>query len=271
MGPHLPVARRLVPGERTALTGARRVLPVIEPPEARRSPPKRCLSAAVAVLAIFATGVTPQAQAKPKTPSSQSFIAVGTMAISDDPKDLMLMEVAELMRRGGLKKIEPVVSTQASNWPLFARARELLVGTRSLRCSVLDLGVRVSAARVRGIEVAVLSARRRRREASYNLFPAALSRRQGGAGGRISHEQGGRRASASAGRHGLRYPAPQQDHRAYLKPRASRMRISENYTPSGFSLGPRSARSRNSVRWERNRGDLHGEWAPMSILQGTRQ
>jgi branched-chain amino acid transport system substrate-binding protein/urea transport system substrate-binding protein len=54
----------------------------------------------------------------------------GTMAISETIlKDLMLMQVAELNRTGGLlgKKVEPVVVDPASNWPLFAeKARELI-------------------------------------------------------------------------------------------------------------------------------------------------
>jgi len=55
----------------------------------------------------------------------------GTMAISETTlKDVMLMLIEDQNKRGGLlgRKLEPVVTDPASNWPLFAeRARELIV------------------------------------------------------------------------------------------------------------------------------------------------
>jgi urea transport system substrate-binding protein len=125
---------------------------------------KRWLSAAVAVLAIVATGVKP-AKAQDTIKIGILHSLSGTMAISETIlKDLMLMEVAEMNAKGGLlgKKIEPVVVDPASNWPLFAeKARTAGQGQGRRRIRMLDLGVpQVGAAGVRGIErIVVLPAR----------------------------------------------------------------------------------------------------------------
>jgi branched-chain amino acid transport system substrate-binding protein/urea transport system substrate-binding protein len=86
---------------------------------------RHCLVAS----ALFAVSAT-QAMAEDTIKIGILHSLSGTMAISETIlKDLMLMQVEELNKSGGLlgKKVEPVVVDPASNWPLFAeKARELI-------------------------------------------------------------------------------------------------------------------------------------------------
>ncbi len=81
-----------------------------------------------AFAAALAAGAAAQAQDTIKVGILHSLS--GTMAISETTlKDVMLMLIEEQNKKGGLlgKKLEPVVTDPASNWPLFAeKARELI-------------------------------------------------------------------------------------------------------------------------------------------------
>ena len=206
---------------------------------------KRWLSAAVAVLAIVATGVKP-AKAQDTIKIGILHSLSGTMAISETIlKDLMLMEVAEMNAKGGLlgKKIEPVVVDPASNWPLFAeKARELLAKdkvaavfgcwTSVSRKSVLPVFEELNGLLFYPLEY-------EGEEASYNLFygssvpdnkavPAVeyLMSKEGGEVKRFVLE-------------GTDYVYPRTSNkiiRAYLKSKGVKDEdIMENYTPFGFS------------------------------------
>ncbi len=206
---------------------------------------KRWLSAAVAVLAIFATGVS-RAKAEDTIKIGILHSLSGTMAISETIlKDLMLMEVADVNAKGGLlgKKVEPVVVDPASNWPLFAeKARELLAKdkvaavfgcwTSVSRKSVLPVFEELNGLLFYPLEY-------EGEEASYNIFygssvpdnkavPAVeyLMSKSGGEVKRFVLE-------------GTDYVYPRTSNkiiRAYLKSKGVKDEdIMENYTPFGFS------------------------------------
>jgi hypothetical protein len=181
----------------------------------------RWLSVAAAALAIVGSAVN-SARAEDTIKIGILHSLSGTMAISETIlKDLMLMQVADVNAKGGLlgKKIEPVVVDPASNWPLFAeKARELL--TRDKVAAVFGCWTSVSRKSVLPVfeELNGLLFYPLEYEGEEILLQHLLwqlrARQQGGAGGRVPHEQGRRRGEAlRARRHRLRLPAhQQQDH-----------------------------------------------------------
>ncbi len=245
---------------------------------------KRWLSAAVAVLAIFATGVKP-AKAADTIKIGILHSLSGTMAISETIlKDLMLMQVAEMNAKGGLlgKKIEPVVVDPASNWPLFAeKARELLskdkvaavfgCWTSVSRKSVLPVFEELNGLLFYPLEY-------EGEEASYNIFygssvpdnkavPAVeyLMSKEGGEVKRFVLE-------------GTDYVYPRTSNkiiRAYLKAKGVKDEdIMENYTPFGFSDWQTevAAIKKFGSSGKKTAVDIDGERrCQCSLLQGTRQ
>jgi urea transport system substrate-binding protein len=95
------------------------------------------LGLAVAATAAVGAAAAVTTKAAAQAPAAGDTIKVGilhslsgTMAISETTlKDVMLMLIAQQNAKGGVlgKKLEPVVTDPASNWPLFAeKARQLI-------------------------------------------------------------------------------------------------------------------------------------------------